>query len=182
MKINISNKNMPTVMFIAFLIMLSNSLFAQQDVVENFTAIDTITVFDPETNKEVVSYVNTELEVHSHPDEMPFMSNCISKEYVDKAKCSQQKLQEFISKFLDYPEEAKAKALQGIVEVQFIINEDGAIQFVSVKKSDNPALNDAATNVIQNMNKYFSEDPWVPGFHQGNRVATKMVVPVQFKL
>ncbi|HMX83227.1 MAG TPA: hypothetical protein PLE23_07920, partial [Saprospiraceae bacterium] len=74
MKINISNKNMPTVMFIAFLSMLSNSLFAQQDVVENYTAVDTIAVFDPETNKEVVSYVKTELQVHSRPDEMPFMS------------------------------------------------------------------------------------------------------------
>lgn len=159
-----------------------NKMSAQQNQIEMFSVADTITTFDPVSYKESTQIVKTEMEVHSHPDEMPYMSNCVSREFKNKEECSQQKLQEYISKFLDYPEEAKAKGIQGTVDIEFIINEDGGVQFVTVKKSDNKLLNSAAMDVIQKMNKYFAEDPWVPGFHEGKRVATKMLIPIKFAL
>ncbi len=157
-------------------------IFAQQDVVEMAVAMDTVSMIDPETAKEKIVIVKAEIEVHSNPQEKPLMRNCMESSIKNKEACSEQKFAEFISKFLDYPEEAKAKGIQGTCQVSFIITEDGTVTMVKVVQPVNPDLDAAAIKVIQRMNQYFSEEPWVPGYHDGKNVATRMVVPIKFAL
>lgn len=157
-------------------------LYAQQDVVENIVATDTVVTFDPETSKETTVVVKTEIEVHSNPQEKPLMRNCMESSIQNKEACTEQKFAEYISKFLDYPEEAKAKGIQGTCQVSFIITEDGTVTMVKVVQAVDPDLDAAAIKVIQKMNQYFSEEPWVPGYHEGKNVATKMLVPIKFAL
>ncbi|MBL7830270.1 MAG: energy transducer TonB [Saprospiraceae bacterium] len=171
---------------IAFVLLMFNfftlSLMAQEDVVQTLTFTDTVVTFDPINYEETRKIVKSEIEIHSNPQEKPFMRNCMESSIKNKEACSEQKFAEYISKFLDYPEEVKAKGIQGTCQVSFIITEDGTVTMVKVVQAVNPDLDAAAIKVIQKMNQYFSEEPWVPGYHDGKNVATKMVVPIKFAL
>lgn len=158
------------------------SLKAQEDKVELIAVMDTITTFDPSTNKESVVIVKSETEIHTNPEEKALIRTCMERSIVDKEACSTQKFNDYISKFLDYPEDAKTKGIQGTCDVSFIVNEEGNVTMVQVEKGIRPDMDASAVKVIQRMNQYFSEEPWAPAYHNGKNVASRLHVPITFKL
>lgn len=159
-----------------------SSLKAQEDKVELITVMDTVATFDPTTNKETVVVVKSEIDIHTNPEEKALIRSCMERSIVDKEACSKQKFEDYISKFLDYPEDAKAKGIQGTCEVSFVVNDDGNVTMVNIVKGIRPDMDAAAVKVIQKMNQYFSEEPWAPAYHNGSNVASRMIVPITFKL
>jgi TonB family protein len=157
-------------------------LCAQADAIEIITFFDTVATVDLETNAEKMTIVKTQLEIHTNPDEKPFMRNCVEKSIKNKDECSIKKLNEYITKFLDYPEYAKEKGIQGTCNVSFVITESGLVTNVKVIKGINAEMDANAVKVIEKMNQYFYDEPWVPGYHDGKNVATKMVIPIKFAL
>lgn len=75
-----------------------------------------------------------------------------------------------------YPAIAREKMIEGTVYVQFIVEKDGTITNVEVKRSTAPELNEAALAAVRSMPR------WNPGKQRGKAVRLMYVLPVKFQL
>jgi protein TonB len=83
----------------------------------------------------------------------------------------------FIRKNLYYPPKLKAAGIQGKVYIQFIVEKDGSLSNITVRRgSKNAELDQEAINVIKKMPN------WTPGSMRGKKVRVKQTVPVAFTL
>lgn len=82
----------------------------------------------------------------------------------------------FIYSNIRYPEEAKAKSIQGRVVLRFAVMSTGKVGSVSVLKSVDPLLDDEAKRVVESMGG------WIPGRQGGKPVNVWYSVPVTFQL
>ena len=87
-----------------------------------------------------------------------------------------QFLEKWVYQYLRYPEEAVMNGIQGTVQVNFIIGKDGKVRDVSIAKSVDPSLDSEALRVVS------ASPKWRPGRLRGEKVATSMTVPVEFRL
>ena len=85
-------------------------------------------------------------------------------------------LQSWVYKYLRYPEQAIRQKLQGQVLVSFVIEKDGSVTNVTVEHGVDELLDDEAVRVITVSPK------WIPGQIKGEKVRTRMVIPVEFRL
>lgn len=83
---------------------------------------------------------------------------------------------EYIKKTLIYPEYARENGIEGRVFVKFYVDSNGIVKDVTVYKSDNRVLDDAATNVIKRM------PHWTPGKIENKKSGTFFILPVRFRL
>ncbi len=75
----------------------------------------------------------------------------------------------------DYPKEAIAKKLNGIVIVKAIISPNGECKAIGVKNSVHPLLDKAAMEAAE-------RSKFEPAIKDGKRVTVKMFIPFVFKL
>ena len=86
-------------------------------------------------------------------------------------------LMNYIANQLKYPEEARKQGIEGIVVLQFTVEEDGRLTEISLRKDLGGGCGEEAIRLLKNM------PPWVPAAAQGKPVRrTKMTLPVKFKL
>jgi len=85
-------------------------------------------------------------------------------------------LVKFIGEKMQYPQEALADSVQGIVQVSFIVEKDGSTTEFEVLDEHHPALEAEAVRVLQQMPK------WKPATQKGVKVRVEYVVPVKFTL
>lgn len=137
--------------------------------------IDTITVFDPETLEESVQIVKSEIKVFKKVDQMPLFSTEGCEGLSDLQKCSDNQLVQFIYNKIKYPKE---KDKEGTVVLQFVINEAGYAIFPEIVRSIGPAYDQSVLNMFSALQKH----QWVPGEHEGKKVAVRYYLPVRFKL
>jgi protein TonB len=82
----------------------------------------------------------------------------------------------FLSKNIHYPAKAGESKIQGTVFIQFIVEKDGAISHVQIKRSIDAELDAEAARVVKSLPK------WKSGQHKGKAVRVQMALPVRFKL
>ena len=82
----------------------------------------------------------------------------------------------FINSHLRYPVIAQENGTQGQVIAQFVIQADGTLSDLKIVKSVDPLLDAEAMRVIKEMPK------WQPGKQRGIAVATRVTVPIRFRL
>ena len=82
----------------------------------------------------------------------------------------------YIGKNLKYPEAAKEKGIEGRVFVSFIIEKDGSISNILIKRAIGGGCEEAAVEMIKNMPK------WKPGKQRGKPVRFQFVLPIKFEL
>ncbi|WP_026956729.1 energy transducer TonB [Algoriphagus vanfongensis] len=83
---------------------------------------------------------------------------------------------QYLSKNLKYPTQARRMGIEGTVIVVFVINTDGSIQDVEVLRGIGGGCDEEAVKVVQ-------EAPnWTPGKQRGRPVRTRMRLPIRFKL
>ena len=82
----------------------------------------------------------------------------------------------FIGETLQYPDEANAKGASGTVFVSFVIDKSGAVRDATVVKSVDPALDQAALDMVNKM------PDWKPGVQDGKTVNVKYNLPVKFQI
>jgi periplasmic protein TonB len=85
-------------------------------------------------------------------------------------------LYQYLSKNLKYPDKARDAGIQGIVYVQFVIEKDGSITNVQVKRGVHPLLDEASLEAVKHMPN------WIPGTQRGRPVRSIFILPVQFQL
>ena len=85
-------------------------------------------------------------------------------------------MEQFIATNLKYPQAAIDKKIQGKVYVQFIIEKDGTISEVKVRRGVHPLLDNEAMRVIKMMPN------WKPGSMRGKTVRVRYTLPITFSL
>lgn len=85
-------------------------------------------------------------------------------------------LDEFLKKNLVYPPDAKAQGIQGKVYIQFIVEKDGSVTNVIVRRSAHALLDAEAMRVVKLM------PAWKPGTMRGKKVRVRYTLPVVFTL
>ncbi|MFN8308890.1 MAG: TonB family protein [Chitinophagales bacterium] len=81
--------------------------------------------------------------------------------------------QTFASEPKNFPAQLQHAFLKGNVVVNFVVNEDGTLSNIRLRKTANPQLNAVALSVIRS-----TEGKWLPGKENG--VAVKVAVNVPF--
>lgn len=85
-------------------------------------------------------------------------------------------MNKFLAKNLTYPKEALEKNIQGTVYISFIVEADGSIQNIIIKRDIGAGCGEEAARVVKMMPK------WNPGKQRGKTVRTQFILPVSFKL
>ena len=88
----------------------------------------------------------------------------------------QAALMQYLAKNIKYPTIAQENGTQGQVIAQFVIQADGTLSDLKIVKSVDPLLDAEAMRVIKEMPK------WQPGKQRGIAVATRVTVPIRFRL
>lgn len=76
---------------------------------------------------------------------------------------------------IQYPEEAIRDGIEGRLELDFVVNEDGTASQIRVITSLHPLCDSAAVRALR-------ETKFVPGRQNGEKVSVRMRLPVHFKL
>lgn len=82
----------------------------------------------------------------------------------------------YFSTALQYPPEALADSVQGVVTVSFIINVTGKPEKITIENSPDEKLNLEAIRLIENM------PSWNPATLNGNPVSSKLSIPITFQI
>ena len=85
-------------------------------------------------------------------------------------------LYKWLNDHLKYPEECKAKNIQGRVTVQLVIKKDGSISDIKALKSPNALLSKEAIRVVKAMPK------WSPAKVKGKVVRSYFRLPINFRI
>lgn len=117
-------------------------------------------------------------KVYTRTSQMPYFPGCekLRDKSKEKRKCSNDKLVEYLSAYLEYPEEAKSKSIEGIVFINFIVDENGNILNPSINRDIGGGCGAEAIRVLSAMPK------WEAGIEKGKPVKTKMSLPIRFFL
>ncbi|MGE0088001.1 MAG: energy transducer TonB [Bacteroidales bacterium] len=91
-------------------------------------------------------------------------------------KESEKLFREFIAKQIIYPEEAKAKNIQGTVYVTFVVDKEGYIRNAKIARGVHPALDQEALRVV------YSSPRWKAGMQRGQNVNVSYTMPITFEL
>jgi TonB family protein len=107
-------------------------------------------------------------------DVMPYFQGCenLAKGSVEKRNCSNQALVTFMAQNLEVP---KVMTSSGVVYVNFVVTEMGAVKYVSVLRGLEEAQNEAAIKVVKAM------PTWQPALLNNMPVEVKMTIPIRFK-
>src|SRR5688572_9333843 len=81
------------------------------------------------------------------------------------------------SKNVAYPETALKNKVQGMVFVQFIVNENGTVSDIAVRSGIGHGCDEAA---IKGFNEV--KGTWKPGVKNNRNVKVKMVIPFAFRI
>lgn len=87
-----------------------------------------------------------------------------------------QALFEFISKNLEYPQNAIDSQIEGRVIVQFVVDKAGKVDNIQVVRSIDKMLDQAAIDVVRAL------PAWKPGMQNGKPVNVRYTLPIAFKL
>ena len=85
-------------------------------------------------------------------------------------------MMKFVQDNVVYPQQAKDAGVEGRVFVAFIVETDGSLSDVKVLHGIGHGCDEAAVEVVQLMPK------WKPGFHNGEAVRVKSLLPISFQL
>lgn len=88
----------------------------------------------------------------------------------------QKALIEFIGKNIKYPAEAKKSSQEGVVYVEFIVDQKGNCKDFKVKRGVNEILDAAAIKALKKMPK------WEPAVKDGKKVPSSLTLPVKYQL
>ena len=91
-------------------------------------------------------------------------------------KGGDENLYKYIKKNIKYPKKAKKNDIQGQVYVSFVVEKDGSINEIAIKKGVHELLDQEAMRIVQNM------PAWSPGNQNGKPIRVQFVLPIIFKL
>lgn len=113
-------------------------------------------------NPHVVPEWTDEEEVYTVADVMPEFPG------------GNEKMLDFLEKNLHYPQLAKENGTQCRVVVGFVVNTEGKLENITIRKDVGWGCGEEAIRVIKKM------PDWKPGLHRGKTVKVRYILPVTF--
>lgn len=86
------------------------------------------------------------------------------------------KMYEYLQKNTKYPDMEFDAGIQGKVYVEFVVDKDGSVEDVKIRRGVSPGLDKEALRAVKSMPK------WSPGKMNGKAVKCRFTIPVDFKL
>lgn len=119
----------------------------------------------------------TEESIFQVVEDMPRFPGCEDgKNKMEKKKCAEGKMIDFLSNHIVYPKIAKENGIEGRVILQFVVEKNGSISNVRVLRDPGGGCGKEAERVVKSMPN------WVPGKQRGKPVKVRYILPVSFKL
>ncbi|MCF8332486.1 MAG: TonB family protein [Bacteroidales bacterium] len=87
-----------------------------------------------------------------------------------------EEMHRYLQKNTKYPSKAKDVGIEGKVYVEFIVEKDGRITNLIIKRGPDQSLKEEALRVIKNMPN------WEPGYQGIHKARVRLVLPIEFKL
>ena len=153
------------------------------EIVEDEILIDETEVITSEVDYETEIVDPDDFEVIEEPvevkvnwisiEEVPIFPGCENAE--DKRACFNEMMQKHIRKNFRYPELAQEMNIQGRVNTQFMINNDGSIGTIQ-KRGPHDVLEKEAVRILSKLPKM------TPGKQRGTPVKVSFAIPITFKL
>ena len=106
-------------------------------------------------------------------EEVPVFPGCENEK--DKRACFNEMMQKHIRKNFRYPELAQEMGIQGRVNTQFVINNDGSIGAI-LKRGPHDVLEKEAVRILSKLPKM------TPGKQRGSAVKVSFAIPITFQL
>lgn len=122
-------------------------------------------------------------EVVDEAEVMPRFPGCEEMDLPDDAaryRCSVQSLMDYIASGVTYPPQAKANHTMGEAVVQFVIQQDGSVEFSKILQDPGDGLGAEAEAQIRRMIR--EKIIWRPGYKDGQPVAVRFNLPIKFTL
>lgn len=87
----------------------------------------------------------------------------------------QQGFIKFLAENVKYPEAEKKAGTEGLAAISFIVEKDGSLSNIEIKKSAGTALDLEAIRIVE-----LTSGKWKAGKQNGKPVKVKVTTPVQF--
>mgnify|MGYP000874302889 FL=1 len=100
----------------------------------------------------------------------------ISAEVMPTFPGGEEALIRYLISSIKYPSQAREANIQGIVYVDFIVEKDGSISNVSIRRGIGGGCDEEAVRVVKNM------PSWSPGYQRTQPVRVQFNVPIKFTL
>lgn len=115
-------------------------------------------------------------------EEMPRFPACENNDIttIEKYKCAKQALMEYVYKTIRYPSSARDNGIEGMVVIQFVIDHNGAITKLEIKRDIGGGCGAEVERVMKTM--VSDVGLWIPGRQQGRKVNVMFTLPVRFRL
>ncbi len=91
-------------------------------------------------------------------------------------KEGQAALFRFLGQNMRYPDYARKKNVEGTVYIGFVVDKEGKIVNIKVKRGVHPSIDEEALRVVKKMPN------WIPGKEDGELVRVSYTLPIKFKL
>jgi TonB family protein len=101
----------------------------------------------------------------------------VSVDNLAEFKGGQKELFRFLGNNVKYPADARENGIEGTVYIGFVIEKDGSITNISLKRGVDPTCNDESMRVI-----YLMNGKWNAGSDKGQKVRIAYTLPIRFKL
>ncbi len=116
-------------------------------------------------------------EIFKIVEDAPTFKGCESiADKEEKKACANEKLMAFIYQNIKYPSLARENNIQGMVVVQFVVEQDGSISNIKCLRDIGAGCGEEAMRVVEAMPN------WNPGKQRGRPVRVMFTLPVKFKL
>ncbi len=116
-------------------------------------------------------------KIYTIVEEMPRFPGCedIGSTDVEKKKCAEKKMLEYMYKKLKVPTIARENGIDGLVVISFVVEKDGCITHIKKLRGPNE-LTVMYEELICNM------PTWIPGKHKGQPVPVCFRIPFRIHL
>jgi protein TonB len=142
----------------------------------------TVFTYEPPKITEPPKMVAKANEIFEVVEQMPRFPGCEDMAGDDAAKkqCADQKMMTWIYSQIKYPSQAVELSIEGTTVISFVVNENGEIGNITVRKKVGGGCENEAERVIQKMAQL--PQKWTPGKQGNKNVSVRYNLPVRFKL
>lgn len=155
------------------------SMYDEGELIGNKVFLDSvgqIKYIEEYENGEMIA--TTRDTIINEGDAMPRFLGCEKLDGTDleKKKCADRKMLEYIYKKIKYPKKAKLQGIQGTALVRFTVEKDGTISNTEVLIGLTKEIGQECRSIIKNMPR------WRPGIVNKKPIKVQFNLPIQFKL
>ena len=110
-------------------------------------------------------------------EQLPYLEICKDiEDKVERQKCSDENMIRIIMENIAYPESARKNSIKGVVVVSFVINNEGLVDSLIIRRDIGHGCGQAAVTAIKNLPRF------IPAKQYGEIVSMQINMPIRFGL